>query len=279
MLLVSLAVFVTVAVLPAQAGKKLADLAVDDVLARPGQPVELRAKLESNSIAGTDLKGARVEFRLDGKVLGTALTDDDGVALFRVDAPLTGDHSIKASFEGNEDYLRAEYLALLAVRRADDAMMVLDIDWTISMTDNLNTALGSSDSPPLRNAPEVVERLAGTYSPVYVTARARQLRKRTLSWLNRYGFPRGPVFFLEPKRYPTYNEAAYKAAVLVPMKKTFPGLRFGVGNKESDVESHQAAGLPCLLISGRAIPGGVSVSHWDLAEEAVTRMLAPPKAR
>lgn len=264
---------------PVHAGKDLADLELDDLLARPGQPIELRAKLESNSVTGSDIEGARIEFRLDGKVLGTALTDDDGVALLRADAPLTGDHELKAVFEGNDDYLRAEYLAMLAVRRADDSMMVLDIDWTISMTDNLNTALGSSDSPPLREAPEVVGRLARAHAPVYVTARARQLRKRTLSWLHRYGFPRGPVFFLEPKRFPTYSEAAYKTSVLVPMKKAFPGLRFGIGNKESDVESHRAAGLPCLLISATEVPGGVCVSHWGLVEEAVAKLLAPPKGR
>ncbi len=277
MVLLTLVTFACVAVGPVQAGKNLADLELDDVLARPGQSIELRAKLESNSATGNDIEGARVEFRLDGRGLGSALTDDDGVALFRTEAPLTGEHELKAVFEGNDDYLRAEYLALLAVRRADDSMMVLDIDWTISMTDNLNTVLGSSDSPPLREAPEVVGQLARVHAPVYVTARARQLRKRTFSWLHRYGFPRGPVFFLEPKRFPTYSEAAYKTSVLVPMKKAFPGLRFGIGNKESDVESHRAAGLPCLLISAREIPGGVCVTHWGLVEAAVAKLLAPQR--
>ncbi|MBI4870784.1 MAG: Ig-like domain repeat protein [Candidatus Riflebacteria bacterium] len=256
------------------ADKQLVDLEVADALARPGELVELRAKLESNSTLGEDIEGATISFLLDGEPVGTGVTNDDGVASVRVTAPARGDHVVKALFEGDAENLRGEYNALLCVRTPEDPLMILDIDWTISMTDNVNTAVGSSDSPPLKFAPEVVARLAKTYTPVYVTARARQLRKRTLSWLHRYAFPPGPSFFLNPKEYPTFDEAKYKAKILVPMAKAFPKLHFGFGNKESDRDAYKEAGLAAVLVTGREIPGAVCVRHWLAAEEAIDRLPA-----
>ncbi|MBI4868265.1 MAG: hypothetical protein HY816_15065 [Candidatus Wallbacteria bacterium] len=254
---------------PAGAEPSMVDLQVADVLCRPGDDVVMRAKLEENGIRGEDIDNVAVEFRLDGKVLGSSKTNDDGVAVFRLRAPAAGDHVVKAVFEGTAEYMRGEYNALLCVRPSTTPLMILDIDWTISMTQNLNTAFGSSDSPPLKDAAEVVRTLAAKYLPVYVTARARQLRKRTISWLDRYAFPKGPVYVLNPKEFPTYNEAKYKKSVLLPMKDLFPKIVAGFGNKESDVEAYKAAGIPSVLITERSVPDATCVPAWSAVEQAL----------
>ncbi|MBI3892424.1 MAG: hypothetical protein HY303_12945 [Candidatus Wallbacteria bacterium] len=261
--------FCILCVSTASAEPEMVDLEVADVLCRPGDDVVMRAKLEENSPRGEDIGNALVEFRLDGKPLGTCKTDSHGVAVYRVRAPEAGDHVVKALFEGSKEYLRGEYNALLCVRPADAPLMILDIDWTISITQSLNTALGGADSPPLKDAPEVVRRLAARYQPVYVTARVRQLRKRTNSWLQRYDFPRGPSFFLNPKEFPTFNEAKYKKSVLLPMKDLFSKIPIGIGNKASDLEAYSAAGIPTLLLMEGSLPGATCVPMWSMVEGAI----------
>ncbi len=248
------------------------DLQVQDILARPGDAVILRAKLERAGFRGRDIEGAEIEFRLDGTTLGRATTDDDGKAILPIKAPSVGDYVVKAVYAGNEDALRGEYNALLAVREASAPVMVLDIDWTISMTDNIDAAIGDGDSPPLEGGPEGVGRLDSRYDIVYVTARPRQLRKSTLAWLNRYGLPRRPAYFLDLKKFPTYNEAKYKKSIIKPLKDLFPKMSIGIGDKRTDSEAYLAAGLKAIIITDEELQGAISVPNWAAVEEAVSAL-------
>lgn len=237
------------------------DLAVADVLARPGEAVEVVAKLEKRAPRGVNVPGASLELRLDGKQVGTAQTDERGVARFKVTAPGRGDHVLKAVFDGTGDLMRAEFNGLLAVRSADEPLLAVDVDWTLSMTDDLNTSGGGVDCPPVKDAPEAMERLSHKYTIVYVTARARQLRKRTISWLYRYAFPRGPSFYLDPREFPTYDVVAFKSQVLKDLTARFSGLKVGIGNDPDDRAAYEAAGLKPVLI-GKG-------TRWAEVEKAI----------
>lgn len=237
------------------------DLAVADVLARPGESVEVVAKLEKRAPRGTNVPGASIELRLDGKKVGTAATDERGFARFKVTAPDRGDHTLKAVFEGAGDLMRAEFNGLLAVRKPDEPLLAVDLDWTLSMTDDLNTSGGGVDCPPVKDAPEAMERLGHKYTIVYVTGRARQLRKRTISWLYRYAFPRGPSYFLDPRDFPTYDVVDFKTQVLKDLAARFPGLKAGIGNDPDDRAAYEAAGLKPVLI-GKGTP-------WAQVEKAI----------
>ncbi|MBI4860269.1 MAG: hypothetical protein HY815_08400, partial [Candidatus Riflebacteria bacterium] len=110
---------------------------------------------------------------------------------------------------------------------------------------------------------------------LYVTGRARQLRKRTVSWLFRYGYPRGPIYFLNPTDFPTYDVVAFKKSVLVPLKKVFPGMQVGIGNDPDDVEAYQAAGLKSLLLVGKPIKGATCVPDWSKVEGVLSKLEEP----
>jgi len=271
-----LAMVVGAVVPSARAEQEKLDLQMQDVLARPGDFVDLAAKLEKAGPHGIAIPAADIEFRLDGKPIGTRKTDEHGDATLRIQAPEPGDHIVKVVYAGEPRYLRSEYRALLAVRRETETILVVDVDWTLSMTDNLNTTLGGRDCPPVRDAPEALEKLATRHTVAYVTGRARQLRKRTISWLHRYGFPRGPTFFLDPGEFPTYDAVAYKKSVLAPMRQKFSGLKIGIGNDRDDLESYGAVGLKTLLIGQEPIPGAVCVRDWSQAEEALVRLESAP---
>ena len=276
--IISLLLVLSMIAAPAVADQEKLDLQVQDVLARPGEPVDLWAKLEKAGPHGVNIVGAPIEFRLDGKTIGTAKTDEHGDAAVRIQAPAVGDHLVKAVYNGESRYMRAEYRALLCVRNATDPILVVDVDWTLSMTDNLNTSAGGRDCPPVRDAPEGLEKLSGRYTVVYVTGRARQLRKRTISWLNRYGFPRGPTFYLDPGEFPTYDAVAYKKSVLEPIKQKFANLRIGIGNDRDDLDSYSAVGLQVLLVTSKVLPGATCVPDWSKVDQALATLeAAAPK--
>lgn len=248
------------------------DLQVADVLARPGDPVELVARLEKSGPRGVNIPDVDVEFRLDGRTVGTKKTDERGLATFPVTAPALGDHVVKVVFAGDSRYLRSEYLGLLAVRRESEPILIVNVDWTLAMTDNLNTSRGGTDCPPYANASEVMERLAKKYTIVYVTGRARQLRKRTISWLFRYGFPRGPSYYLNPSDYPTYDVVGFKKSILGPMAQKFQSIRVGVGNGPDDLEAYRASGLKPLLVGGNPVSEVTCVPDWTKVEAALSTL-------
>jgi hypothetical protein len=83
---------------------EMPDLAVSDVLAAPGETVILVAKLEKRGAKGTNIPGVAIEFRMDGAPIGTGKTDDRGVARLSIPAPVRGDHTVRALFEGSGEW-------------------------------------------------------------------------------------------------------------------------------------------------------------------------------
>lgn len=255
------------------------NLEVADVLASPGESLEISAKLEVKGPRGVNLPGLPVKFWLDDRPLGESVGDARAVSVMALKAPEAGDHRLTAVFAGDPGHLRAEYNAMLAVRAPGTALLAVDLDWTLAATDNLNTTAGGSDCPPLEGAAQAMRRLGKRFTIVYVTCRARQLRKRTVSWLARYGFPAGPSTYVDPRLYPTFDLLAYRKAVLLPLKKAFPGLAAGIGNDPEDLAAYREAGLPTVLLTPKPVAGAVCVSAWEGVEKALDTVLAGAKGR
>jgi hypothetical protein len=102
------------------------------------------------------------------------------------------------------------------------------------------------------------------------------LRKRTISWLSRYGFPRGPTYYLDPEEFPSFDVVEFKKSVLLPLKQKFPNLKIGIGNDQDDLESYKAAGLRTLLITGKPYPGATCVPEWSAVDRALATLEAQP---
>jgi hypothetical protein len=254
-------------------------LEVADILAQPGESLEVSAKLEVKGPRGVNLPGLPVRFLLDDRPLGEGRGDARGVSVVSLKAPEAGDHRLTAIFAGDATHQRAEYNALLAVRAPGTPILAVDVDWTLASTDNLNTAMGGSDCPPLEGAAQAMRRLGERYTIVYVTCRARQLRKRTISWLARYGFPAGPSTYVDPRLFPTFDLLAYRKSVLLPLKKAFPGFAAGLGNDPEDLAAYREAGLATVLLTAKPVAGAVCASNWGGVEKALETALAASRAR
>lgn len=265
-------------------------ITAQDMLVREGSMVTLVAKLErkgfgfgkrshedeseggGHSLRGiwqADLEGRSLVFALDGQEIGRSITDKEGFAKVTWTPPGAGDYLFEARFEGDAKYAAGSDSLLVLVRPRDTEIVVLDIDNTLSHTSNKNVLKGLVDDLPLEHAKEVVQRLVkGSATVLYVSARLNKFNDVTRRWLVHWGFPRLPTYFLDIKRFPTYNEAKYKTYVLSRIRQSFPRLTLGVGDKKSDAEAYRAMGMRALILGDAGnVEGAEEVESWHQVED------------
>ena len=123
-----LAVLVLTVSLPAvaEAGTRVT---VYDVVTTPGKTVTLRAKCERTfgRWIHPDLEGKTVEFKLDGRSLGKAVTDEQGIASVSLTPSAVGVSVLSARIVGK----RAVGTGQVRVIPPSKPVIVFDIDGTI----------------------------------------------------------------------------------------------------------------------------------------------------
>lgn len=278
-----------------------------DMLIREGSSVTLRAKLEREGFgfgiqeAGvaedplpseeidteeigamgiwrSDIKGRQLSFFLGEKKLGGQITDKEGFATYTWTPPGVGDYLIQARFGGDHKYAPGSDSLMVSVRSRETPITVLDIDHTLSHTSNKNVLKGKIDDKPLEHSLNVVKRfLEEGRTMIYVSARLNKFNDVTRRWLDHHGYPRRPTYFLDIKRYPTYNEAKYKTVTLSRIRQSFPNMVLGVGDKDSDAEAYRAVGMRALILGDAGdVEGAEEVENWHQIEDL---LYSPRKAR
>jgi protocatechuate 3,4-dioxygenase beta subunit len=86
---------------------------VDDVSSDIGKEVELTAKVTDDN--GNPISGVRVKFYVNGKYVGSALTDIDGIATLPYTSKYAGVFYVLGVFEGNSQYNASEDIGILNV--------------------------------------------------------------------------------------------------------------------------------------------------------------------
>jgi phosphatidate phosphatase APP1 len=251
-----------------------------DVLARPGEKITLRAKLELEGILGIDpnLHGVTLVFRMDGKEIGSARTADEGIASVPFTVPEGGraDLRVEVSVGEGSRYRAAPSTLLLAVRDGKRPILVTDIDNTIADVSSLEFLVSTPEEiPELPGAAEALGRLAGRFDIVYLTARDEHYVEATRKWLALRKFPPGPAFFRDLS-LATLSARKYKTHALAALKKDWPTLSVGVGDRTEDDEAYLANGMTAILLGGDDLPEGAKrAASWADVE----KMLAedPPK--
>jgi hypothetical protein len=243
-----------------------------DALARPGEEVVLRARLERGLVKGIhpDVPGATLLYELDGRVLGRAVTDDDGTAALRWRAPVDGRADLRIQVRPVKDsgYAAAPSVLLLAVRDGVRPILVTDIDHTIADVASLKFPFKKAeDIPELVGASQVLGALAKRFDIVYLTARDDAYVERTRRWLKLRGFPAGPVFH----RDLTLNRLSaggFKTRFVADLKASWPSCRGGIGDRTADADAYLAAGLEAILIGDADLPEGARrASCWADVED------------
>lgn len=185
------------------------------------------------------------------RALGTARTDDEGafdLTLSGGGRLPVGQRPLFASVIG--DRSSVSFLGLVAP--AGTRIFVSDVDGTLTSsesayTESLVTGAQVAAHAGAAQAWQGV-RQRGDY-PVYLTSRGRVFTAGTRRWLADRGFPAGPVR-LAPQllTFPGDSTVDYKARALGDITSSGLTLGVGVGNRKSDIQAYQRAGLPAARI-------------------------------
>src|SRR3989338_5958022 len=123
-----------VSVSPAVAlAKTKAKLQGYDLLVPAGATIRLRAKIERKGFLNIDpdIEGARVGFEWNGRVLGSAVSNGDGVAELRVASFGTGTHRVRLVLDSAEPYATQPAWLTAAVAPRDAPILLTDLDGTL----------------------------------------------------------------------------------------------------------------------------------------------------
>lgn len=130
------------------------------------------------------------------------------------------------------------------------SVLAVDIDETLTKTDYqyLLWGIGSDDTLPLPGSQATLSRLAATFDIVYVTARSRSLRGKTERWLARHDFPQGRLV-TSPTLGGFIFQGNYKRDVLRRLRREYPNMLVGIGDKEKDGKAYRRSGMVSLIVN------------------------------
>ena len=247
-----------------------------DVLALPGENVMLRAKAEKrNSIRfRPDIEGETLEFLIGGKALGSAKTDGDGIAALPHKFEKAGRYMVTVRFGAKSKYA-AEDTFLVEVCDAKTRLIVCDIDHTIADISATKFIFKKNEKvPALPGSPEALARLARHYKIIYITARDDTFLRKTRDWLALRKFPRAPVFFWDfgGKKL---SHRKYKTREIAAIKKRFPNIVAGVGDKVGDAKAYLANGLKAVIIAPERDEDLPEKAAWAKTWAEVEKHLTP----
>jgi len=223
-----------------------------DVLATPGEEVALHASLRGG-FRLDGVEGVRIQFHLDERRIDQLTSDSDGNVRTRWTAPAEpGNYAIrvrvKPDDQPEEEDRQVEAARLLvAVRKAETPLAVVDLDKTLVASGFATVLLGGTSAEPMAGSQAVLARLAGTTTIVYLTHRPDFLGPKSKKWLDTHKYPVGPLLtsslggLLE-------GSGTFKTERLAALKKTFPNLKVGIGDKVSDAQAYATLGMTSILI-------------------------------
>jgi len=218
-----------------------------DLMVEPGKDVTLEAAFKTGlRLQGVD--GKRLRFRLGEKLLAEVATDKDGHAAIPWKVPdAPGDYVITVRVDPADQPERpvASASLLVAARRSDAKLVVVDLDKTVVASGFARVLVGGAK--PMEGAGVVISRLAKDHTIVYLTHRPDLLAPESKAWLAANGFPAGPLLTSTLASLAA-GSGAYKSERLGAIRKTYPNVQVGIGDKVSDALAYVKNGARAILI-------------------------------
>ena len=217
-----------------------------DALTTPGEEVDLTAQVR----AGDFLRGRAgyaVRFYRGGKLYKVAETGSDGIARASFVPAAVGDHEFLAELAplGMAGEPPAAQRLVLACRKPDTPIVVVDLDRTVVATGFHTVLVGTPE--PMARSQQVLARLAGTHTLVYLTHRPDYFSAKSKAWLAEHGYPPG-VLLLSTLGGFFKGSGAFKTDALAQLGKRFTKIEIGIGDKVSDAQAYHDHGLRAFLV-------------------------------
>lgn len=187
------------------------EILVRDSLTMPGRPVSLEASvLRKGLLTTTGVGGERVEFLVDGRTIGTALSGGDGRALIEHTPRMRGRHEITAVLAPNPRVSGPDGRGTLWCWERRRPVLLVDLGAITQARrplvplPGLPLDFGLLDRQAEADAAAELKKLAEFFYNVIYLARTgpdnlQQLRE-IRSWLEDHHFPGGLTVMLKPGR-------------------------------------------------------------------------------
>ena len=184
-------------------------LIVEDVMARPGTPVTLKARLMEDGILGAQgLGGEIIVFTVQGQRVGTALTGGDGRAFLEFRTHMRGNHNVVANVEASPRVESAEGIGNLASWERRRPILLVDVATLMQKKDSLVNSLPvlpfdvnlTAFGEPQEDAPLTLSKLSEFYfNVIYLHDSSETVGQETREWLRQHKFPVGIAKRVPPK--------------------------------------------------------------------------------
>ncbi|MCZ6795699.1 MAG: hypothetical protein O7J95_19000 [Planctomycetota bacterium] len=176
-------------------------LVASDLLVEPGTPVTLEARVEQDlpAVFRRSVGGSRAVFRVgEGSttVELEATTDGAGRVIASWKAPTeAGNHPVSVSLELPGDDPALETAFVVHAVPAGHRLILTTVEETLARPVARTDSRGKTvlRRQPRRDAPGVLAELSESRTVVYLNATYVPRQEETRSWLEKNGFPAGPV--------------------------------------------------------------------------------------
>jgi len=182
-------------------------LIVDDVLARPGKPAMLKARLVQDGLLGvTGLGGETIRFVVMGQHVGTALTGGDGRAFLEYKTQMRGNHPIVGEVESSPRVNAVTGFGNYASWERRKPILFVDVVTLFKAGDGgalllpaLPMFIAAKWGEPDEDAPRELTKLGKFYYNIVYLLRGDKGNLETLrAWLKTFEFPPGIARVIQP---------------------------------------------------------------------------------
>ncbi|MCP4594837.1 MAG: hypothetical protein GY842_29255 [bacterium] len=226
-------------------------LSVDDAVVVPGDKTYLVAYVEREPLLGIrrDVEDIKVRFQVDGEPVGDDRTNDDGRAKVKCTLA-SGIRRFSALATVDGKLLQATGRVFTWQR--ERVIIAVDVDDTIARTDYTELIFDDDEDEvdAHKRAAKTLERMAGDFHIVFLTARPRFLLEKTRGWLREKDFPAGPVITAKGLRQ-TARPERFKREVLKDLRKRWPTLLIGIGNSQGDARAYGSSKMLSIMLEPR----------------------------
>jgi len=214
---------------------------VFDSMALPDEPAALTARFERRlfGVIRWFRAGVDARFEVDGRSTD-ARTEAGGYAeavVSSLSAKGRHDVSLERTSAGQGG---------VWVEPADRQLLITDLDQTVSQPSAFSFWWRPLDSiEPFPGALETLRKAAETRLIVYLTARIDLVLGKTRAWLQGRGFPQGPIL-CRHRRSLGATSAAFKRETVALLRRRWPRISFGIGDRELDVRAYAENQVPAI---------------------------------
>jgi len=177
-------------------------MVVPDRLCFPGDEIHIEATLYRTGLLGLFKGGIQGELLRfigpEGNPLRDLLTDPSGSARIRYTAGPAGRYPITVHLADNPRYSADPATGNLFVQEKKKPLFFVSVE--AGLMPPISTPLLRRDPEKIASEPgsaEALSEIAACRMPVYLTQEARPWSHRTRSWLEKKGYPLGPICFMD----------------------------------------------------------------------------------